>query len=49
MSYAIAYIHNMKKRHKRTYLQNRNRSTDMENKLIVAKGERGGDKLGVWN
>ena len=27
--------------HKWTYLQNRNRFTDMENKLIVTKGERG--------
>ena len=27
-----------------------NRSTDMENKLMVTKGERRGrDKLGVWD
>ena len=33
-----------------TYLQNRNRPTDIENKLMVTKGERGeGDKLGVWD
>ena len=25
--------------HKRTYLQNRNRLTDMENRFMVAKGE----------
>ena len=25
--------------HKRTYLQNRNRFVDMENRLVVAKGE----------
>ena len=32
-------------------LQNRNRLTDIENKLIVIKGERGWgrDKLGVWD
>ena len=29
------------------YLQNRNRLTDLENKLIVAKGGSG-DKLGIW-
>ena len=28
--------------HKWTYLQNRNRLTDMENKLVVAKGVKGG-------
>ena len=32
-----------------TYLQNRNRLTDIENKLMVTKGERSGrDKLEVW-
>ena len=32
------------------YLQNRNRLTDIENKLVVAKGEGGGGRegLGVW-
>ena len=29
-----------KKRYKRTYLQNRNRLTDIENKLMVTKGKR---------
>ena len=33
--------------HKWTYLQNRNRLTDIENKLIVTKGERGSNTLGV--
>ena len=42
VSYDIAYIWNMKKRYKWTYLQNRNRLTDIENKLTVTKGERGG-------
>ena len=32
-------------------MQNRNRLTDTESKLVVTKGERGGgrDKLGVWD
>ena len=31
-------------------LQNRNRLTDLEKKLMVPKGEkRGRDKLGVWD
>ena len=34
-------------------LQNRKRPTDIENKLIVTKGQRrgwgGGHKLGVWD
>ena len=35
---------------KRTYLQNRNRLTDVENKLTVTKGERRGrNKSGVWD
>ena len=33
---------NLKKRYKRTYLQNRNRLTDIENRLVFAKGEGGG-------
>ena len=33
-----------------TYLQNRKKLTDIENKLMVTKGEGGGrDKLGVWD
>ena len=41
----------LKKWYKWTYLQNRNRLTDIENKLTVTKGERGRerDKLGVWD
>ena len=39
-----------KKLYKWTYLQNRNRPTDTENKLMVTKGESGRrDKLGVWD
>ena len=38
-----------KKRYTWIYLQNRNRPTDIENKLMVIKGEGGGDKLGGWD
>ena len=39
-----------KKRYKSTYLENRSRFTDVENKLMVTKGERmGREKLGVWD
>ena len=30
-----------------TYIQNRNRLTDFENKLMVTKREKGEDKLGL--
>ena len=41
--YDITYMWNLKrKRYKWTYLQNRNRPTDIEKKLIVTKGKRGG-------
>ena len=43
--YDIAYMWNLKKWFKWTYLQNRNRPTDIENKLMVIKGER----RGVWD
>ena len=33
---------NLKKWYKLSYLQNRNRVKDVENKLMVTKGERGG-------
>ena len=37
--------------YKWTYLQDKNRPTDFENKLMVIKRERckGRDKLGVWD
>ena len=42
-----------KKWYKWTYLQNKNRFTDIENKVMVTKGESedagGGNKLGVWD
>ena len=34
----IAYMWNLKKGYKGTYLQNRNRVTDVENKLMVTGG-----------
>ena len=42
ISYDIAYMWNLKKWYKWTYLQNRNRVTDVENKLMVTRGERVG-------
>ena len=38
----IAYMWNLKNWYKWTYLQNRNRVTDVENKLMVSRGEWGG-------
>ena len=50
ISYDMTYIWNLKKGYKGTYSQNRNRLTDIENKLMVTKGEKGRrDKLGVWD
>ena len=40
--YDITYTWNLKRWYKWTYLQNRNRLTGIENKLIVTKGEEGG-------
>ena len=37
--YNITYMLNLKKWHKWTYLQNRNRLTDIENKPMVTKGD----------
>ena len=40
-----------KKLYEWNYLQNRNRVTDVETKLMVSKGENGGkkDKTGEWD
>ena len=46
ISYDTASMQYLKKVYKWVYLQNRNKITDVENKFIVTKGERGGDKLG---
>ena len=38
-----SYVESKKKWHKWTYLHNRNRLTDIENKLVVTNGEREGE------
>ena len=53
LSYDVMYMQNLKKKKKRynwTYLQNRNRLTDLEKELTITgeKGEGGRDRLGVW-
>ena len=42
ISYNIAYVRNLEKWYRWTYLQSRNRVTDVEKKLTVTKGGRGG-------
>ena len=43
ISYGITYMWNLKKWYKWTYIQNRNRLTDIENKLMVTRRNiRGG-------
>ena len=50
ISDAITYIWHLKKWWKWTFLKNRNRLTDTENKLMVTKGGRERwDNLGVWD
>ena len=41
-SYSIVYKWNLEKQYRWTYLQSRNRDTDVENKLTDTKWERGG-------
>ena len=43
ISYEITYMWNLKKWQKWTYLQHRNRLTNIESKLIVTKEESGGE------
>ena len=45
------YVESKKNGYKWTYLQNRNRVTDVENKLMVTKDKMvgGRDKLGDWD
>ena len=47
--YNIAYMWNLEKWHRRTYLQSRNRDTDVENKRMGTKGRVGWDELGGWD
>ena len=50
ISYDIAHMWNLKKWYERTYLQNRNKVTDVENKLKNAKREKGRwEELGDWD
>ena len=42
ISYNIAYMWNLEKLYRWTYLQSRNTDTDVENKRMDTKGERGG-------
>ena len=49
ISHNSVYTWNLKKKKDtNSYLQIRNRFTDIENKLMVTKGEKGREKLGVW-
>ena len=41
ISYINAYMYNIEKWYRRTYLQNRNRDTDIENKHMDTKKGRG--------
>ena len=41
VSYDITYMWNLKKWYKWTNLQNQNKQTDLENKLMVTKGKLG--------
>ena len=48
--YNIAYTWNLEKWYGWTYLQSRNRDTDIENKWMDTKGEREGwEELGAWD
>ena len=47
--YMISFICGIQaKWYKWTYLQQRNRLTDIENKVMVTKGEEDG-KIGIWD
>ena len=48
ISYDIAYMWNLKSGYKWTYLQNRNRVTDIKNKLMINGGKGGRYKLEDW-
>ena len=46
--YNSTYMWTLKKLYKLTYLQNRNRPTYIENRLMVGE-VKGRDKLGIWD
>ena len=47
--YINAYMWHIEKWYWWTYLQDRNRDTDIENKHMDTKRERGWEKLGDWD
>ena len=48
--YNIVYMWNLEKWYRWTYLQNRNRDTDVDNKLMDSKGGKDRwDELGDWD
>ena len=51
--YHVILICGIKKRYRQTYLQNRNRLTDIENEFMVTRGEGGIERKmrekGVWD
>ena len=49
ISYNISYMWNLEKWYIGTYLQSRNRDTDIENKCMDNKRGKGGDELGDWD
>ena len=49
ISYVNAYMWNLEKWYRWSYLQNRNRGTDVENKHMDTKGERRGAGVGGMN
>ena len=51
MSYINTYMWNLEKWYRWYYLQSRNRDTDVENKCMDTKEERGGqwEEFGDWN
>ena len=50
ISYINAYMQNLGRSYRWSYLQSRNRDTDIETKHMDTKGERGGgNKLGDWH
>ena len=50
ISYINTYIWNLEKWYRWSYLQNRNRDTDIESKRMDTEGEMGGwDEMGDWD
>ena len=45
--YGVTYMWNLKKNDTNEHIYKT--EIDSQNKLMVTKGERGGDKLGIWD